>query len=255
MMCNEGQPFGANYNPLYSGKGLKGHTGEDWDCGWGTPITSQYDGFVYKVFGPSNTPNRDGYTEVDIIVDNGIECFEWQVGHCNPTIQANIDVKKGDTIATEANHGPVYSGNIFITIPMQKAGDQRGAHRHYQKRPLYKTSTGSGHYLTGFDGGTYKKDGYYYVVWDYFNGYNGCIDPSLPTFNRLLSVGMSGYDIYVLQRLLRVDSPTGFFGSKTFAAVKNMQSVNNITPFGFVGPATRALLNSMLSPLPILSGE
>jgi hypothetical protein len=49
-------------------------------------------------------------------------------------------VAKGEVIGTEANHGPVYEGNMPITLAMQAVGDKRGAHRYYQKRPLTKIS-------------------------------------------------------------------------------------------------------------------
>src|SRR4051812_22492030 len=106
--CSEGQPFGGNYSPLYAGIGLVGHPGQDWSCGWGTPIASRYGGVAYKVFSAADTPNHDGYTEVGIIVDDSFECFEWQVGHLDPTIKSGTIVQPGMTIGTEANHGPVY---------------------------------------------------------------------------------------------------------------------------------------------------
>jgi hypothetical protein len=259
--CSEGQPFGGNYNPLYNGIGLKGHPGQDWSCGWGTPISSRYAGLAYKVFTFINTPDKEGFTEVDLIVDDGFECFEWQVGHLNPGIAPGTEVKVGDIIGAEANHGPVYSGNILITVPMQKAGDQRGHHRHYQKRPLFRTQHPNGHLLAGQNGSTYRDDnGFYLQVWDWDNGYNGCVDPTVPVFNRQLSIGMSGYDVWVMQRILAQEGlltaqPTGYFGSATETAVMEYQSAKGLGIVGIVGPATRAALSQSLMPLPELSGN
>jgi hypothetical protein len=261
--CQEGQPFGGNANPLYNGIGLKGHPGQDWNCGWGTAIGSRYAGLVYKIFNAANTPNSDGFTEFDVIVDDGFECFEWQVGHLDP----NLSIKTGsfvtidDTVGTEANHGPVYDGDIAITVAMQKAGDQRGHHRHYQKRPLMKTKTPSGHMLTGQNGVAYEDpQGFYYVVWDFSNGYNGCVDPTLPVFNRTLSVGISGYDVYVMQRILAkagflTAEPTGYFGPATKTALMEYQNSKSLEMVGYVGPSTRAALSQELEGLPVLSGE
>lgn len=232
--CNEGQPFGGNYNPYYNGIGLRGHTGQDWSCGWGSPIYSQYDGEAIVVWGPEDTPASDGYTCVTLLVDDGIECFEWQVGHLRPCISVGTKVAKGQLIGHEENHGPVYSGNIQITVAMQKADDQRGHHRHYQKKP--------------------------HVMADTKNGYNGCVDPTAPVFQRLLTVGMSGYDVYVMQRILTragflKHEPTGFFGPLTLTALMEYQNSKSLLMTGGAGPMTRAALSQELQALPILSKE
>src|ERR1700680_3850971 len=109
--CTEGQGFGLNYNDSYAASGLKGHTGQDWSCGYGTPIHAPFDGLVYKVLTKEH-PSSDGsgFTGVFMIVDDGIELFEFLIGHCDPTVAAGTQVKKGDVIGTEANHGTVFSG-------------------------------------------------------------------------------------------------------------------------------------------------
>lgn len=268
MLCYEGQPFGENYNPSYHAGGLIGHTGEDWSCGFGTPIHSQFDGYVYKVLTPE-APSQDGsgFTGVFMIVDNGIECFEWMVGHCNPSVTVGTHVKKGDVIGSEANHGKVYSGNIEITLAMQKAGDQRGNHRHYQKRAVMKVArTGGGNrYLTTYPadsmaGGYLYLDGFYYQIFNYDNGFNGCISPSAPVLRRDLWIGSTGYDVYVLQRLLAsmglfTAAPTGYFGPITAAAVSAYQKRWGISPvMGYCGAKTRASLLPSFS-APVLSTQ
>ncbi len=78
------------------------------------------------------------------------------------------------------------------------------------------------------------------------------------TFTRDLSQGMSGEDVRNLQKVLNSNSATQvassgagspgnestFFGSRTTAAVKKYQANNGIVNTGFVGPKTRAALNS-----------
>lgn len=249
MICVEGQKFGENLNGSYVAGGLKGHSGLDFSCGFGSPIISPFDGYVYKVLTPKR-PASDGFTGVFMLVDNGIESFEWLVGHCDPTVAPGMNIKKGDVLGTEANHGTVYSGNIRITLAMQAAGDQRGHHRHDQKRPYMRTKNLTGVSLSIEDGMYY--DGYYYQVWDYYNGYNGCIDPSKPLFTRDLWLGSKGYDVYCLQRFLALRAyfntePTGYYGPITLAAVSKFQADHNILPVaGYCGTKTRTLLNTLI---------
>lgn len=249
MLCIRGQGFGENANPSYAAGELRGHPGIDISCGWGTPITAHFSGLVYKVW-TSELPAEDGYTAVCMIVDDGIELFEWTIGHCNPSVTEHQAVQAGDTIGTEANHGLVYSGNIQITIGMQRAGDQRGHHRHYQKRPLKKVATVTGTSLRDRNGYFVKSpDGMFYEPWDPNNGFNGCISPVAPVFQRDLWFGTSGYDVYVLQRFMQKRGyfkvqPTGYFGPATATAVTVFQRDRGITPtLGYFGPKTRALVN------------
>ncbi len=264
MICYEGQGFSENANPSYKTAALVGHTGQDWSCGWHTPIYSQYDGLVYKVL-TTKHPSNDGsgFTGVFMIVDDGLECFEWLVGHCDPTVNEGQRVQKGDLIGYEANHGTVYSGNIQITLSMQAAGDQRGHHRHYQKRPVHPVTRPPAYGLssTSDASGSYRDpQGNYYEVWDYLNGFHGTVDPTLPVFNRTLALGASGYDVWVMQRILRKcgwfkTDPTGFFGPVTMAALSGYQTSVSVAPIGVVGPQTRAALSQELMAIPSLSDE
>jgi hypothetical protein len=180
--CLETQPFGMNYNDSYKNSGLKGHTGRDHFCGYGTNITAYFGNeYVYKVLTKDNPANDgSGFTGVFTLVEQDGECFEFLYGHCNPTVSVGQILARGEVLGTEANNGEVYSGGVRITLEMQKAGDTRGSHRHDQKRPLNK--------VTGYDNafryltdkyGLLLKDGYMYQIKDYDNGFNGCVDWSL----------------------------------------------------------------------------
>lgn len=264
MICYEGQGFGENANPSYQTANLIGHTGQDWGCGFGTPIYSLYDGVAYKVLTKENPANDgSGFTGVFMIVDTGLECFEWLVGHCDPAVTQGQVVKKGDLIGHEANHGTVYAGNIQITLAMQKAGDLRGAHRHYQKRPIQPVFEAPQYGLSGDNdsSGNYKDtNGHFFEVFDYLNGFHGCVDPTLPVFNRFLGIGMSGYDVFVMQRILQKyglfkGDCTGYFGLITMNGLRYYQASKSLTMVGFAGPATRAALSQELASLPVLSVE
>jgi len=260
--CEEGQPFGANYNGSYAAAHLAGHTGQDWTCGFGTPIRSPYEGTIYKVL-TKERPAADGsgFTGVFMIVDNGIELFEWLEGHCDPSVAPSQRVLKGDVIGTEANHGEVFVGNKQITLAMQAAGDKRGSHRHYQKRPVYRSRTLTRPCLssnTDENGSYLDPQGFYYPIFDYFNGYNGCVDPALPTFRRDLTLGASGYDVFVLQRFLASQGlfhvePTAFFGPVTQQGLSAWQKAHGIEPtLGYFGPKSRAAIAGYMLPAPDL---
>lgn len=261
--CALAQGFGANGNPSYHGEGLAGHTGRDYIrngdfCGYGSVIHPPYDMYIYKVFTTEN-PSHDGsgYTAVFGIVDNGIECFEYEIGHCDPLVFAGDFVKAGDPIGTEANHGPVWHNGVQITLAMQAAGNKEGSHRHCQKRPVMKTlRTDPNHkYLSTYSddpaGAIYRDpSGYYYQIWNYYNGYHGCIDPTISVFQRDLSNGVSGYDVFVLQNILVREGcatfeATGYFGNLTLAAMIKLQAKVGIMPdVGYFGPKTRAILQA-----------
>ncbi len=253
--CKVQQGFGGNATATYKASGLKGHSGTDETCGYGSPIHCYHNSaYVYKVLDEQNPSNDgSGFTGVFTIVENELEVFEFLYGHCDPTCSVGQNLALGDVVGTEANHGEVYSGGVRITLEMQKAGDKRGSHRHNQKRILRKDKTllPSTNYLLDKNGYFYYK-GFFYAVPYYSNGFNGCVDWTLPLFNRNLSIGMSGYDVLVLQRFLRwkgffTGECTDFFGPKTLSAVMAFQRANGLSPAaGFVGSLTRAKINSII---------
>lgn len=253
--CLEGQGFSQNFNPSYHAGGLLGHTGIDVDCGWASPIASLTNGLVYSTH-PVNQPANDGYTAVFVITQTPLETFEFSYGHVSEIdCQIGQQVKTGDIIAKEGNHGTVYVGNRLITLAEQAAGDHDGHHRHYQKRPVFKTKRLQDVGLQDAQGTYRDQEGFYYEVYDYKNGFNGCVDWSLPLFNRDLFFGRSGYDVYLLQKAIVLEgcgnfNPTGAFGPLTLAGASALQKKRNIAPtYGYVGPLTRAALNATYAQL------
>lgn len=259
-VCSKTQGFGDNFNSSYAEYGLKGHPAIDDVCGYGSTVYNPVDQHIYKVL-TKDRPAADGsgLTGVFGIVDNGVECYELLRGHMNPTVYEGQFLRRGEVVGTEANNGRVWSGGMEITLAMQKAGDKRGSHRHDQKRPVRPVAVTrpSKKYLTAHAwdwpaGEFFRKDGFYYEIWDFENGYAGCVDPLAPVFFRNLKIGMSGYDIWCLQRLLVRDGfgsfePTGYFGFATLAAVIHFQLKNKIYPsWGFVYEKTRSVLNALV---------
>ena len=71
-------------------------------------------------------------------------------------------------------------------------------------------------------------------------------------FNSFLCYGMKNDEVVALQTALKLEKlfdyeTTGFFGSITLRAVKDLQRKYGITPLGIVGPKTRAKLNELYS--------
>lgn len=180
------QEFDKNANPLYKKGGLAGHTGVDWGLTKGNLLLNLADhAYCYSTMNKDN-PDLTKYRAVFTLVEVGDIVYEVSYGHCDQ-IFAQIGKTYGvsEVLATCGNTGDVYTNGVPPTIQQRLRGD--GAHLHFQIRPCKKvtTSTSSKHYLS--DGyGILKKDGFYYEVLDYDNGYNGCVDP-MPFFIQYLA--------------------------------------------------------------------
>jgi hypothetical protein len=256
--CYEAQGFSQNFNPFYHGVGLLGHPAIDINCGYGSPIASYVDGLVYSLY-TIDQPANDGYTAIYLICETPLEDFEMCIGHVSHIdVEIGQHVHKGDIIGKEGNHGVVYAGNTLITLAMQKAGDQRGHHRHVQKRPVIKVSrtTPGATYLRSSHVSPYRDSaGFYYQVYEPLNGFAGCVDWTAPLFPRNITEGMHGYDVYLLQRALVLETGfdsgncTGFVGPLTLRGIQDFQSKNHIVPLPVCGPKTRAILNAKYAQL------
>ena len=262
--CYVAQGFGGNATSVYRSQGLFGHPGHDVHCGYGSPIKPLCAGRVYSMHHP-DTPASDGYTAVYMICETDAEVFELAVGHVSEILCKIGDTVTPETIiAEEGNKGIVYQAGIRITLDMQKAGDKRGSHRHWQKRPVRKvrTTKPGNQYLQTSKGIYRDDDGYYYEVCQWWNGYNGCTDFTKPIWSRDLSsawgFGSRGYDVECLQNVLiktgcangLFSEPTGYFGSLTKQALRRYQIQHKIAPSeGYFGPKTRAHFNETYKPI------
>jgi len=174
-----GQKFGANAVSLYKGQGLKGHTGIDFSASWATIIpNSANKAYCYTIM------NRDAldlmkYRAVFTIVEDGDKAYEISYGHCSTIIaEVGKTYNIGDTIAYVGNTGDAYQAGRKITEKEKEAGSDAGSHLHFQVRACKKvksTSKGKKYLYNGY--GIYKKNGFYYEVINYDNGYHGCVNP------------------------------------------------------------------------------
>lgn len=191
------------------------------------------------------------------IVDDTDASYEVSYGHCSQISAVATSVyDKGDTLAQIGNTGVVYVGDHLVTGAEKNSGSVAGSHLHFQVRKLKRvvvadTPNPVGPYLSDANG-LIQRNGYYYQIPDYHNGYNGCIDPSqffpLYRFNNDLHLGMANNEVYELQKRLGVDysSGKGIFGPRTFLAVRAYQKANGISTTGYVGPLTRVSLNATI---------
>lgn len=185
--CLISQGFGLNGNPSYAAAGQTGHTGVDEVCGYGTPVYALKKGRVYKILDDRHPAgDGSGYWAVFIIAEgaDGQWC-EWQIGHLSKILCKDGDlVEPWTVIGEEGNHGKVYTGDIEITKAMQDAGDHRASHRHWNKKILKRQTFNQreedgGVHLTTYGWEAYRDpQGCYYQVQNYYNGYNGSVDPA-----------------------------------------------------------------------------
>ena len=258
------QKYAENANTYYAESGRKGHGA--WDIvGMGDKtIYASTDSYVYSVRNRNN-PDLMVYRAVYTLVEDSGIFYELVYGHCSDIyVQTGQSLKRGDKLALEGNTGNVASGGIKITADMKRRGSMAGAHLHFQLRllkPSEKKETGK-KYLAGDDLKTFKKDGLYFEILNYKNGYSGCIDPepfivletakpSLITeilnfgkfeFTRNLKYGSRGNDVRMLQTLLHI-IPDGIFGYQTEKAVKEFQAKNGLIVDGIAGANTFYKLN------------
>lgn len=173
------QRFGENANPLYKGDGLKGHTAYDWGVPYGTKIPNcTPDAYCYSIM-HQNDPVLMDYRAAFFIVETQTGVYEVSYGHMSTILALpGQTYQPGDTIGLVGNTGPVYQGDHEVTEAEKDAGSHAGAHLHGpQIRPVKKVKiTDNKHQYLSTEKGIYQdNDGFYYLVPNYNNGYNGCV--------------------------------------------------------------------------------
>jgi len=254
LQCPIGQGFGQNFNESY--RGIKGHPAWDESCGYGSNIESYVDGWVYGVREPNKDKPND-YSSINMICETKTEIFEFVIGHVSEIdVKVNTRVSKGQVIGKEGNFGTVYSGNILVSESSKKRGSTRGSHRHVQKRPLYRVTEISPFrmYLHTTEGIYKDRLGFYYEYVFPHKDYAGCTDWTAPLFKKTLSIGSTGYEVYMLQKAMWNENladydPTGYFGAKTLKSVRSYQRKYGLKPAFQVGPKTRNILNNNYKPI------
>lgn len=171
-LSRQTQNFGAQpkvYAPL------KGHPAHDFVFDWNEAIPFIADSYVYSKLNENNA-NPDKYTAVCTIVEDGDEVDEIIYGHPNlMPVEIDKTYRMGETAAFAGNKGMVFSWGKLVTKAEKLAGSRAGTHLHLQRRPVKKVSkVSSGKRYLQTSKGKLKKDGFYYEIKDYDNGFAGC---------------------------------------------------------------------------------
>lgn len=166
------QGFGGNpevYAPL------KGHPAHDFEFAWDEEVPFVANSYVYSKLN-EGSKDPDKYTAVCTIVEEGGEVDEIIYGHPHlMPVEIGRMYSVGETAARAGNKGMVFSYGRRITKEEKLAGSTAGTHLHLQRRPCKKVSQiNKGKKYLRDANGNFKKDGFYYEILDYDNGYNGC---------------------------------------------------------------------------------
>lgn len=173
------QYFGENATTLYSTDGLKGHPGEDYVVKWGTPVPCAADNsYCYSILNKDNT-DLSKYRAPCFIVEDATGVYELIYGHASNVLAVSGKTyNTGDIVSLVGNTGPVFVGSHQETNAEKLGPTHPGAHLHFQVRLLTKVKKTNRNKQYIVDGtGLLQKDGFYYEIVNYDNGFNGCIDP------------------------------------------------------------------------------
>lgn len=168
------QGFGGNVANAYAP--LLGHPADDFAFDWNENIPFIADSFVYNKLNEGSV-DPDKYTATCTIVEQGGEVDEIIYGHPNlMPVEVGKTYEVGQIAAMAGNKGLVFSSGRKITKEEKLAGSRAGTHLHLQRRPVKKVEkTTKGKKYLEVGGKKFKKDGFYYEIKDWDNGYNGCV--------------------------------------------------------------------------------
>ena len=268
------QKYEQNANSYYKEAGMVGHGALDVYCEYNETIYCAVAGEVFAVRNKDN-PDLMRYRAVYTLIEAQGRYYEVSYGHANLIFVKEGDiVEVGTPLMTGGNTGNVSTGGRKITKEDKLAGSKAGTHLHFQVREVIPTDTRNRNkqYLENSKG-VYKRNGQYFEILDYNNGYLGCIDP-MPFFNESyandvqkpkvehsvkhrwsvnLQYGQYHEDIKQAQRAFMVlglmdpvpEHELGWFGKKTEQAMFKYQASRAIVPAApkYLGPKTRASLN------------
>lgn len=261
------QYFGDNATTLYSSDGLKGHPGEDYVVPWGTSVPCvANDSYCYSVLNKDN-PDLSKYRAPCFIVEDETGVYEIIYGHVSDILAVpGKTYSTGDFVSKVGNTGPVFVGSHEVTSAEKATSAHPGSHLHLQVRLLEKSATlrpGKQHIVD--ENGLLKRNGFYYDVVNYNNGFNGCVDPepffgetTSYAFTRDLFLGETGEDVRQLQMYLNAHNcpvaafgpgskgnETTYFGTLTEKALAVFQRTNEINPAkGYFGPITKIFIKN-----------
>jgi murein DD-endopeptidase MepM/ murein hydrolase activator NlpD len=211
------QKFGANAVAYYNDHSLKGHPGIDFmsnSITFGTPamIQAVVPGPIYSTINRNNSDLSKYRAVCQLYHCDEHGDFEIIYGHVKEMyVYAGDVVPEGVAIAREGNTGICYSGGREVTTAEKNAGSKKGTHLHLQMRKVekVKTTEKDKQYLIDENGLYQDKEGFFYYVPDFDNGFNGCVDfkPNLyqPNTKTLVSI-FKKVAQYISTKINRVNS-------------------------------------------------
>lgn len=177
------QGFGGNDNESYKNGGLLGHPALDLVTVYDDIERFAQEGRVYKTinFGDSDLMRYRAVMQI-VEFEDTLDCYEVTYGHCHDLLCKIGTVAAGDAAASEGNTGEVYTDGRLVTRLEKAAGSTKGTHLHFQLRYCRQTDKydPTQKYLSSQEDESkpYFDGTYYYLVPHFYNGYNGCIDPT-----------------------------------------------------------------------------
>lgn len=190
------QRFGENANTLYASQGLKGHPAYDWDVPYATQVPNCVpDAYCYSVLNRDN-PDPQRYRAVCTLHETETDLvYEIIYGHLSGIFaQIGHTYQPGDVLGLVGNSGPVFSGGREVTKAEKLKGSRAGSHLHGpQIRVCKKVSQRKKNRKYLYDAqGLLRRNGFYYEVVNYDNGYNGCVSLKDFSTERLASTWQEG---------------------------------------------------------------
>jgi murein DD-endopeptidase MepM/ murein hydrolase activator NlpD len=181
------QKFGGNANTYYRDHGLLGHSGTDIYKAYDAYIVSSHDCYVFKIVNKNN-PDLSKYRAVHTLFQDE-DTGDWKelvYGHCNKIyVSVGDTVVRGSLLASMGNTGDVYSQGLPVPQDKRTKPPYPGTHLHWQHRKLlrvHSTEAGKFYLDTEAPSGTNQdplyqdKEGFYYEIPDWANGYHGTTD-------------------------------------------------------------------------------
>lgn len=209
------------YEKLYPKFGMDGHNGTDVATGEQPVYAAMAGTVIEKQTVPARGLGLGILSEGIYPFKEGNYFLKLRYWHLKSfTVEVGQTVKVGDQIGVTNNTG--YSSGNHLHFEGQLMSKDAGGHPKLVKLPTkYANSIN---------------------IEPYFNG---LFAADIFRFKRDLWFGKQDVDNIQLQRRLGVIPTSINFGPMTFAAVVKYQQAHGITPTGYVGPKTRASLNSL----------
>lgn len=244
------QWYGENKEFYKNNFGLSnGHNGLDIAKGYGTELLAVIDGWIRKMYSPSNSDIRKGYgislisDYIDLYNLKFIEVLYWHTQKEFPAmIFEKTFVQNQLVIGKEGNSGSVYQGGLYCPTETRDKFPYCGHHVHFQINECISCLPSEAEFYHPKNNLPIKRlktvNPLKYLIGNFESN----------TYFGMYSNEVKKLQIFLSSQRVFFYNVTGFFGLKTYQAVRQFQIDNQITPSsGFCGPITRTKINSIIN--------